>query len=671
MANYERYQTLTSAEQYLYSPSCPVWVNRYQISWDTASSARLLQCRMVNVAEKAITAVYLRVLCRDSQGQDITTLHMVPLTGLFVPPGDIFGDDKVLTLWPNRTAFAEIYAERVCFSDGSAWNETEVSDYIAIPAPTPVQVQDRNFARLSMAAREGGVRNEVYFRPLKSVWICTCGVPNSNQILFCRHCGADRSWLEKNMDADAIEPPPAPALPAPKEEPQPEVSAPLEKFDLATYLADSPATVPVAEEFPYIETYPERQPDEYDDEPEPAAETKPVRNGRKWAIVLAVLLFLGVGAFFAYRQFLGPYASYQQALRAENEGEYEEAIALYEELGDYEDSADRILLCRAQMALDQMRAENYAQAYTMLSELPAEFFDEHPEYRVYAPDCLYSLGVLAFNEGDYNRAWTYVQRLEQEYPSYDSIAQLRECCCYEFGKHAMDAAEQTVDYEEKRSSCAEAKDWFVQAGSYSNSADMVSLCDYYIADSVYQQAEDYGDTDAYLRAADLFEALGGYSDSSQRRLACMYAYCQAVQDLEDETMARLLDELIAADYPGALELQNELTRLEAEVEVIYVDAVSEKELPQELTTGEMTHVRVRYTVDGPGSGSMRILLVYTLPGAQSGRLVINEDDSRSGEFILYDRISEKASESGTAKLQFYDSDSGEELYSVEIDVVAP
>lgn len=667
MANYERYQTLASAEQYLFSPSSPVWVNRYQVSWDMQTSARLLQCRMVNVSDKAITAVYLRVLCRDNQGQDITTLHMVPVTGLYVPPGNVFGDDQVITLWPNRTNNVEIYPERVCFSDNTAWNETEPSDYVAFPAPTPVQVQDVNYPRLSRAAREGGVKNEFYFRALKNVWICTCGVPNSNQTLYCRHCRADRSWLEKNMDPELA--PALPELPAPKEEPgEPEQTPELEAFDLSSYMIDSPAQIPVAEEFPYIETYPSRE-DAEDVAPEKPAEKKKSNAGRTVAILLALLLFLGVAGVIAYQQLLGPNATYQKAIRAENEGEYTTAIGLYETLGDYEDCPDRILICRAMMAIDEMRQGNYEQAYAMFSELSGEFFETYPEYAKYMPDCLYSAGVTAYNEGDYDTAWNYVNRLTEEYADYAGTEQLRQCTVYEFGKRAIEQADNSYDLDARAEAYREAKNWFAQASGYSNSSDMVNLCDYYLADATYQRAQQDYDTDGYLRAADEFGALGDYSDSSQRRLGCLYAYCEAIYDLSNPDCARYLDELIAQDYPGALELQNELSVLEAEIEVLYVDYESEKPLPRELTTAEMQHVRIRYTIDGVGSSSMQILLVYTLPGAESSSVVLNPDDGRNGEIKLYDLIRDEATEAGIAKLQFYNSATGEELCSVEIEVV--
>ena len=660
MANYQRYQTLSSAEQYLFSPTCPIWVSRYQISWDTQTGGRLLQCRMVNVSEKSVTAVYLRVLCRDAQGQDITTLHLLPMTGLFVAPGDVFGDDKILTLWPNRTAFAEIFAERVCFSDGTAWNEQTPTDYLAIPAPAVVHPQDRAYPRLALAAREGGVRNDCYFRALRNVWLCTCGVPNANQTLHCRHCGADRTWLEQHMDPEAIfAPPPAPEpepepAPAPVTVPEPEpIASPEERFDLASYLTAEPMTVPAAPMYPEAPAEPEP-------EPEPPVEDAPVRHtGRTVAIVLAVLLFLGVGAWFAYRQLLAPYLQYEQAIAAENSGDYIAAIEIYQTLGDYQDSPARIAACQAQLALDQMRQGNYAEAYAMLKDLDG--------YENYAADCVYSMGVISYNASNYETAWEYVELLERDYPNYENTAQLRECCCYGFGKQKLELAEQLGKSAEAMAAYDEAKQWFLAAGDYSNSAEMARLCDYEIADLTANLAAQGDDATGYIDAANQFAALGDYSDSTQRRLECMFDYCAAVADLADETCANYLTELLDADYAGAEALRDSLVSYEVTVDLLLRG--SDSASLENLTVETMQKLAIQYKIEGGFHGStMQLVVSCTLPGCPSETFVLNADGSSEGEALLYDLCAQRAKEAGPMTLRFIKGGTGEvvEAYTVEI-----
>ena len=226
MANYQRYQILSAAEQNLFSPSCPVWVSRYQISYDMQTGKRLMQVRMVSQAEKIIQSVYLRILCQDAKGQDLTRLEMVPVVGLGAAPGTIFGEDQIITLWSDQVSRVRIYPQRVVYYDGTAWNEGGTEDYLAVPAPVPVRPSDPAYPRLAKAAKAGGAKNDFYFRSLRGVWSCTCGLPNSQTRLSCAYCGVSRTWLETNMDPERVKP--EPPAPAPKPEPQPEPApAPL------------------------------------------------------------------------------------------------------------------------------------------------------------------------------------------------------------------------------------------------------------------------------------------------------------------------------------------------------------------------------------------------------------------------------------------------------------
>jgi hypothetical protein len=261
-----------------------------------------------------------------------------------------------------------------------------------------------------------------------------------------------------------------------------------------------------------------------------------------------------------------------------------------------------------------------------------------------------------------------VGRLQAEYPDYENTKQLEECCSYEYGKQALSQSEQEENLEQRRTAVQEAKSWFLRSGSYSNSADMVNLCDYYLADVDYQSAIEYGNSSAFLTAADQFQALGSYSDSAQRRLACMFAYCEAEPDLENPKTEELLAELIAADYPGAAELEASLSILEARVDVSYDDGQGEGPVPEEMDIEELGNLVIRYEIEGKGIGSLQILMVYTLPGADNGSVKLNEDDSRSGIWRIYDLVRQRVSEAGEGKLQFYDSSTGEELLTVRFTV---
>lgn len=668
MATYQRYQTLCSAEQHLFSPSCPVWVQKYQLSWDVQTGSRLLQCRMVNVAEKAVTAVYLRVLCRDEQGRDLTTMHLVPVTGLFVSPGELFGDDKVVALWPKRTAFAEIFAERVCFSDGTAWNEPPIPDYEAIPAPAPVRPADAAYAKLAPAAREGGVRNDFYFRDMNRVWQCTCGLPNSSTVLRCRHCGADRLWLQQHMDAEKLLAPPAPK-PAPAPEPEPEPVLPVEHFKLTDDFAAVPMPVLAEEEFPMIR--PAAAPTETPmPEAAPAQTPQPKKRhgGRIAAIVLAILLFLGIGGWLAWRQFLSPYLRYQEAAASQEDGDYERALALFRDLGDYQDSASRADACEAKLAYQEAAAlynnGEYAKAYERFCKMEGHEDD--------AAACLYTPAVLASNAQDYEAAWSYVRQLEAQYPLFkaDEVQKLQVRCCYGFGAAAMQKGEEADSVQDMLTYYSEAQDWFRDAGDYRDSAAQIRECDYRVAQLTLQEAAGYGDSAMLLQAVEAFTALGDYSDSRQMRLVAMYEYCAREDDPQNETTVAFLKELLDAGYEDAEQLYDHLFPMTVSID-LWINAAngSRSAVEDTLPLEQMERLWVSYSIEGGRDENVyQIRLIYTLPDGTGGSATVNPGNTRDDALPLYDVLPVKAKEAGKLTLQFCNGKNGATIKTVEIEL---
>ena len=464
--------------------------------------------------------------------------------------------------------------------------------------------------------------------------------------------------MDPERKEEPVQPAAQPAAPAPAEETaavqpqQPQVRAPLEKFDLASYLNTEPMrpTVPMQEE----------SREEPPAAPEPELEEGTERHGgRTLAIVLAILLFLGIGAWFVYRELLGPYLAYERAVSAEYAGDYAQAIEGYRALGDYRDCEQRIEACELQIALDLMRAGDYAAAYERLITLPGG--------ESYAIDCLYSQGVLAYNDGDLDTAWQFVERLSQEAPTYDKLEELHDCCCYGFGTRKLDWAGEMLDENPLAliDAYLEARSWYIEADGYSNSADMVTLCDYYIASQTEAAAFAYNDSLQLLEAIDQFAALGSYMDSAARRLDCMFEYCLREDNPGNATTVEFLEELMTEEYNGAEELYDRLFPITVKITLsneTTVSLIGTTSNPSDVTHAELEQLRISFNIEGGRDEAVpQILLVYTLPGSQAGSVVLNPDCSRSGNVKLYDVIPVKATEDGEVKLQFYNAKTGEEL----------
>ena len=108
--------------------------------------------------------------------------------------------------------------------------------------------------------------------------------------------------------------------------------------------------------------------------PTPAPEApKPARSGRGKAILLislAVLLLAGatVGVLFL-TGVLGGNKDYDRAMDLYKSGNYAEAADLFEQVGDYKDSAEMANTCRYQQAMAAFNQENYTEAMRLFQGL--------------------------------------------------------------------------------------------------------------------------------------------------------------------------------------------------------------------------------------------------------------------------------------------------------------
>lgn len=654
MSTYQRYRAVYGAEQHLYCSGCPVYVHRYQISADLQTGGRILQVRMVNMSEWEISTVYLRIACLDGQGKALATMYAVPMNNLHAGRSRIFGESITLQLSTATAQMVQVFPERVIFANGMTWNETEAAAYISLPAPLPVKRTDVDFDRLEQQGQRNGVHNDYRYQELENAWYCTCGLPNGPHKQFCGYCGTNREWLRLNMNgraaivSQAVEP----VLPAEPAQPQTETPAPAQTSD------DLPDSASVAELLDYMNAKLERystpvavaeqptyrQPEEEFPVIDP---TPPKKNkaGKVIGIILLVLAIVAAAAFCAMR-FLLPMLRYNEAASLEQAGSYAEAREIFTELGDYQDAASRVTGTWYQQALSQMRAGDYAGAYDLFSGI----FD-YENSKNYAADCIYSLGVLAFNDGDTETAWGYVQQLQEEFPDYSGGQDLYQSCCYTMGSEALDAG-----------AFEDAKSWLALSDGYKNAADLIQYCDYELA----CKARDEGKyEDAIVMFSDCT-----YGDSAEQVYACMMRYVKENGSREDELTADYLEQLCAKEYEGAAELYESLYAWTVKV-LVSTESAYSKTLKSVDEVDDLNKLYLHYSAEGGRpDATVGIVLIYTLPDGTTGNLVLVKElqDGANGTVSWKDLKLPECKEKGTLKLKFCDAESGEELLSCSVVV---
>ena len=628
----ERFQILFSARQELFLPESPVWVSRCQLSLDLQSGKRLLQIRMVNCSERTVRRVFLRVVCYGEARERLTQLDLLPLPAVSAGPGQVFGEDQPVEIPVRGAVCAEVFAQRVRFADGGAWDETDPNGYLFFHA-VPVRPEDPCYETLCDRACSGGVRNDCRFRARQGLWICTCGMPNAVRNRRCVRCGADRVWLEQHMDPNLIDAPAPARETAPAEIPAP---APLVTVLPAPFRDETPAQPTIIVQ----------------SAPEPPPEEAPVSHaGRNAAILAAALLLLFLGAFCAYR-FLMPWLRYREAVSARSAGDFDKAVTLFTELGDYRDSQEQIRQTLSRKAAELMEAGKYREAMELY-----EILKDGGR----TADCLYALGVLAYNDKDLDTALNYVEQLRSRFPDYEKTEELAQYCYYSLGSRSASEAAALREPFLRRQGWKQARDYFAKADGYEDSGQRMLECDYQIALS-------YIDENDLEKAVECLEALGDYADAEELKQVCMYDYLQANLSnyyFDSGYMRQWLEQLVNAGYPGAEELSDRLNGIGCYFAIQYGNRVLAD--GEKLEAPDLRGVSLYYCVEPKDEeGPILVLARYTLPDGVEGRALLNEDRSAEGVRFWKDIPFPAATQDGKVTLRFYDAALGESGIPLEV-----
>ena len=280
---------------------------------------------------------------------------------------------------------------------------------------------------------------------------------------------------------------------------------------------------------------------------------KPARSGKRTVLLVAAVALLLVGVVCADR-FWMPAIRYREALREEAAGNYEQATVLLTALGDYKDSAERVEQLPEKKAVTMMNAGEYQQALELLE---AEKKDS-----ALIADCLYALGVLAYNDADPETGLAYTAKLRERFPAYDKTAELEQFCNYSLGDQLFAEANEMRPSATRNATYEKARSAFEKAGACADAEERTLECKYRYALGTYEAEWNM------KKAVELLTELGDYRDSAALRLEIMYDYVARhfmsgtspdyYISYKDDTLCAYLEELAANDYEGTRQMLDRL-----------------------------------------------------------------------------------------------------------------
>ena len=218
-----------------------------------------------------------------------------------------------------------------------------------------------------------------------------------------------------------------------------------------------------------------------DDDYTPPTEAN--KNKIIWGIIIVILI---VGLLVAASQG-STYATYSDAINEFNSGNYETAMAMFEDLpSSYKDVSYMLVESKYQCATKYLNAGDFASAESLFESIAY-----HNDSADKLNECKYQSAYALYNSGSYAEAKNIFQELS---PYSDSDEMVSECK-YQVAYDLFNSRNYNV-----------AKRNFQEITLYKNSAEMVNECDYIIA-------SNYKDDGDYVKAMKAFKELGGYKDS--------------------------------------------------------------------------------------------------------------------------------------------------------------
>ncbi len=224
----------------------------------------------------------------------------------------------------------------------------------------------------------------------------------------------------------------------------------------------------------------------------------PKKKGNKAKIIIPIIIVIvAIIVVNAIRLVPGYIAEtrYNSALELIESKNYTEAIEIFTELGEYEDSQEKIKECKYQNALLLIDAEDYSEAKALLEELKGYNADIETKIQI----CDYSIAKQYLEKGKYDKA----------------------------------------------------QELFTALKDYGDSKDMIKECSYRKALSLIEGKK-------YEDAITILSDIKKYSDSSEKINEAKYLYVTENLTSDNETTVKYLKELAKIKYRNSADLKQEL-----------------------------------------------------------------------------------------------------------------
>lgn len=338
---------------------CPVEIEKGALLLDYNTKAILLQLRLniLDINDSQISSVTLKIECRDDAGDEIPEIK--PFNDTFRDVNLLgtksFGDRAPIVLDP-RVRRVKVGIEKVTFIDGNVWRST--GEILNIPKQQTIDTLRTDFLEQlyrDIKSLSPESRERIIFipQPLDEYWLCSCGRPNKNSIVECCRCGITKNWVFENLSEENIQ------------------------KNLDSYKE----TVRLLEEDKLVRS------------------TKRKIQRRRVSLILTGIGVISILLFYVVL----PFIKYSQASNSLSTKEYDNAISLFENLGEYKNAKELLNEANYQKANDLLANNLYVESIEIFTAL-----QEYKDSENYLMEANYLLATQYVKEENFSKAvWLF------------------------------------------------------------------------------------------------------------------------------------------------------------------------------------------------------------------------------------------------------------------------
>lgn len=763
-----RYQNLYKLPNNLYKEGSPLIIEAGALLKDIVSNNVLVHLKLLNIFNKAVIACKVCITAYEPNGNMVEGIENFQYLDINILQGEEFGSKTPIELPVKTTRLFDVNVSEVVFADGTIWR-SQVPDALEVDCkrekwnPLPLQKSINQGIKDTTLVEQFKVevgKNAEYCPELyMGLFRCSCGTNNLSVFRKCYKCNKTYEELISFMDEDYLglkykerikreheeHEAKTKELRKAEEEIQRNRIAHKKKVKrncaiiIAVILTFFFLYMTIWHLIPFIR-YQNAMKEmesgayddayntfialgEFDDSKEQAIITlykkanslESIKSYREAAEVYRTILdyenstekmeyclneanYLDAiekcdlgdydGAIKIFEE-LGEYADSEERIRKTiyihactcyDDGDYEEALNLFDTVKDYSDSADLIIRTKYDFASKMYDEKKYEQAFTMF-----ESIKNYKDASIRMMESEYAFAEELFQNKDYKNAYMNYNNIDiNDSKMKAKLSLYKYALSMEEEKNYKEASlffgyDILKGYEDSEERYAKvtylyakegydagkydvAYDYFMRIPNYSDS-DTMAL------ESGYKFGIQSIDKKKYDQAIRVFKELGKYKDSQTKLNIAKYGYVTAHKTIDDKNTYEYLNELKDVGYKDSDKLYKELYSWKVTLCAVNSRSNDYKTISKEVNRNDYCHFQFRLTGGIPGE---KISLKHTViwPNGEKKNADWYWEDVKVGDSFGLEWSSglNYSGSKGTLQIKVYNKKTGELIGNGSVEV---